>query len=260
LLSFAYWAAIGITAPFFFLGAVLIVVLTAPFDRRRVVLHLYSCAWASFFVALNPLWRLRVSGRDRLPWHGPAVIVANHASLVDVLVLFGLFRPYKWVSKLENFKIPFIGWNMSLNGYVPLKRGDRESVATMLDRCRVLLGQGSPVLFFPEGTRTKDGRLLPFKDGAFELAQEHGCLLIPIAVHGTGRALPKHGMVLRDHVNAHVEILEPLDPGKFDGVEALRDAARMRIGAALGETTEPGSPNGSGPERTPRRQPVADRA
>lgn len=236
LLSLVYWAAICVTAPFFFLGALLIVVLTGAFDRRRVVLHLYSCAWATFFVVLNPLWRLRISGRDHLPWRGPAVIVANHASLVDILVLFGLFRPYKWVSKAENFKIPFIGWNMTLNGYVPLVRGDRQSVATMLDRCRVLLSQGSPVLFFPEGTRTKDGRLLPFKDGAFELAQELGCPLIPMAVHGTGRALPKHGFVLRTHVNARVEILEPMDPADFDGVAELRDAARERIGAALGET------------------------
>jgi len=233
LLSLAYWALIGVTAPFFLAGALVILAVTFAFDRRRVVLHLYSCAWASFFVALNPLWRLRVTGRDALPWHGPAVLVANHASLVDILVLFGLFRPYKWVSKAENFRIPFIGWNMTLNGYVPLVRGDGASVRTMLERCRVLLDQGSPVLFFPEGTRTKDGLLRPFKDGAFELAAERGCQLIPIAVHGTGRALPKHGLVLRAHVDAHVEILEPLDPADFDGVAGLRDAARARIDAAL---------------------------
>jgi 1-acyl-sn-glycerol-3-phosphate acyltransferase len=242
LLSLAYWALICITAPFFFLAALVIFAVTAPFDRRRVVLHLYTCAWASFFVALNPLWRLRVTGRERLPWHGPAVIVANHASLVDILVLFGLFRPYKWVSKAENFRIPFIGWNMSLNGYVPLVRGDRASVTTMLGRCRALLGQGSPVLFFPEGTRSRDGRLKPFKDGAFELAWERGCPLIPVAVHGTGRALPKHGIVLREHVNARVEVLEPLNPADFDGVAALRDAARERLAVALGEAADPSEP------------------
>jgi 1-acyl-sn-glycerol-3-phosphate acyltransferase len=233
--SVAYWAFICITCPVFFVGAVLVWLVTLPFDRRRVVLHLYSCAWAVFYVYVNPLWKLRTTGREHLPWRGPAVIVANHASLVDILVLFDLFRPFKWVSKAENFKLPFIGWNMRLNGYVSLVRGDRESVAAMLDHCRRLIARGNPVLFFPEGTRTRDGRLQPFKDGAFELALEHGIPLICVAVHGTGRALPKHGMILKEHVDAHVEVLAPLDPGDFASVDALRDAARERIAAALGE-------------------------
>ncbi|MEA2123233.1 MAG: 1-acyl-sn-glycerol-3-phosphate acyltransferase [Solirubrobacteraceae bacterium] len=232
--SIAYWAFIGLTCPLFFVGALAIWLVTLPFDRRRIVLHLYSCAWAVFYVYVNPLWKLRTTGREHLPWRGPAVIVANHASLVDILVVFDLFRPFKWVSKAENFKIPFIGWNMRLNGYVSLVRGDRESVARMLDECRRLLARGNPVLFFPEGTRTRDGRLQPFKDGAFELAVEHGVPLVCVAVHGTGRALPKHGLILREHVNAHVEVLPPLEPADYPSAAALRDAARARIAEALG--------------------------
>jgi 1-acyl-sn-glycerol-3-phosphate acyltransferase len=94
------------------------------------------------------------------------------------------------------------------------------------------------VLFFPEGTRSKDGRLRAFKDGAFELAVEHGVPLIPIAVHGTARALPKHGMVLREHVDAHVDILDPLDPRDHASVAELRDTARERIEAALAARDE----------------------
>ena len=77
--SVAYWAFIAITCVVFFAGAVVVWLVTVPFDRRRVVLHLYSSAWASFYVYVNPLWRLRITGRDLLPWHGPAVLVANHA-------------------------------------------------------------------------------------------------------------------------------------------------------------------------------------
>lgn len=234
-LSYAYWALIFVTCPIFFVGALLIWLVTLPFDRRRVVLHLYSCAWAVFYVALNPLWRLDVRGREHLPWRGPAVIVANHASLIDILVVFGLFRPFKWVSKAENFKIPFVGWNMHLNGYVSLVRGDRDSVIEMLAECSRLIGRGNPVLFFPEGTRSQDGRLRPFKDGAFELAVQHQIPLIPVAVHGTAAALPKHGVVLQDHVNAKVEILEPLDPADFGSVADLREEARRRIATALGQ-------------------------
>ena len=235
--SFAYWALIALTCPVFFVGAVVVFVVTAAFDRRRVLLHLYSSAWATFYVAINPFWNVRVTGREHLPWRGPAVLVANHASLIDILVLFALFRPYKWVSKVENFKLPFVGWNMRLNGYVPLSRGDRASVTAMMTRCGELLEQGSPVLFFPEGTRAKTARPEAFKDGAFELALQHHAPVIPIAVHGTGRALPKHGMVLREHVDCHVEVLAPLDPSDHGDVPEIREAARQRIVAALASAT-----------------------
>jgi 1-acyl-sn-glycerol-3-phosphate acyltransferase len=233
LLSALFWTVIVVTSPVFFAGALLVRLLTWPFDRRRVVLHLYSSAWAVFYVRLNPLWRLRTTGRELLPWRGAAVLVANHASLVDILVLFDLFRPFKWVSKAEIFRVPVIGWNMRLNGYVPLVRGRAESVRRMMTRCGELLAAGSPVLIFPEGTRTDDGDLRKFKDGAFELAVRHQVPVFPIAVHGTRRALPKHGLVLREHVDARVEVLPALRPGDFTDVAGLRDAAQARIEAAL---------------------------
>jgi 1-acyl-sn-glycerol-3-phosphate acyltransferase len=232
-LSLAYWTLIAVTCPVFFAGALVVFALTAPFDRRRVALHLYSSAWASFYVRVNPLWTLRVEGRERLPRHGAAVLVANHASLIDILVLFDLFRPYKWVSKASNFRLPFVGWNMRLNDYVPLRRGDRESVLEMLAHCGRHLESGSPILMFPEGTRSADGALKAFKDGAFELAVTHGVPVIPIAVHGTAAALPKHGLVLEQHVDALIEVLEPIAPGP--DAAALRDTARERIARALAE-------------------------
>ncbi|MEU4242504.1 lysophospholipid acyltransferase family protein [Actinoplanes sp. NPDC026619] len=231
--SVAYWAFIVVTCPVFFAGALLVWLVTLPFDRRRVALHLYSSAWAAFYVYLNPLWRLRVRGRDRLPWHGAAVLVANHASLIDILVLFALFRPFKWVSKQEIFRVPVIGWNMRLNGYVPVVRGSAASVRQMMERCDRLLAAGSPLMMFPEGRRTSDGALQPFKDGAFDLAVRHGVPVFPIAVHGTGRALPRKGLILREHIQARVEVLPPLAPADFPDVSALRDAARESIANAL---------------------------
>jgi 1-acyl-sn-glycerol-3-phosphate acyltransferase len=233
VLSGLFWTVIVVTCPIFFAGALVVWAVTAPFDRRKVVLHLYSSAWAVFYVRLNPLWRLHTTGRALLPWRGAAVIVANHASLIDILVLFDLFRPFKWVSKAEIFKVPLIGWNMSLNGYVRLVRGSGESVRRMMARCGELLDRGIPVLIFPEGRRTDDGHLQEFKDGAFQLAMRHRVPVIPIAVSGTGRALPKHGLVLREHIDARVEVLPALCPSDFVDVGGLRDATRDRIGAAL---------------------------
>ncbi len=157
----------------------------------------------------------------------------------DILVLFDLFRPFKWVSKSEIFRVPVIGWNMRLNGYVPLVRGSGESVRRMMARCGELIDQGVPVLLFPEGRRTDDGRLQPFKDGAFDLAVRHGVPVIPIAVHGTGRALPKHGMVLREQVDARVQVLPALHPADHADVRALRDAAHHSIDTALGSVAHP---------------------
>ncbi len=235
LFSAAYWLFIALSCLPFYLVALIVFAVTWPFDRRRVVLHLYSCFWAATYLYCNPIWHVRVAGREKLPWRGAAVLVANHASLIDILVLFALYRPFKWVSKAENFKLPFIGWNMTLNDYVPLVRGNKESIVKMMADCRRHLARGSPVLIFPEGTRTRDGNLLPFKDGAFRLAAEVGCPLIPIAVHATGDCLPKHGWALRNVMHAQVEILDPIDPGPpgQGDPEALREQARAAIDGAV---------------------------
>jgi 1-acyl-sn-glycerol-3-phosphate acyltransferase len=167
------------------------------------------------------------------------VIVANHQSLVDIFVVFRLFRHFKWVSKIENFRLPCIGWNMWLNGYIPLKRGDRESVIAMLERCRTTLQGGSSIIMFPEGTRTRTGEMRPFKTGAFELALELGIPVLPLAIHGTFDALPKKGLVIRGRHPLRLQVLEPLQPAEFEGMSPseLASTVRERIGEALAEVT-----------------------
>jgi 1-acyl-sn-glycerol-3-phosphate acyltransferase len=237
--SAIYWAFVCLTMPVFFAIALAIALVTFPFDRRRVALQLFSCFWATFYIYANPLWRSRVSGREKLPWRGPAVIVSNHLSIIDILVLYGLYRPFKWVSKVEIFKIPVVGWNMTLNDYVCLTRGDRDSIRKMMDHCRRHLARGSSVLIFPEGTRSPDGALQVFRDGAFKLARDAGVPVIPVAVRGTGESLPKHGMVLRQRMDARVNVLEPLDPRDFPNTPALREAARQAIARATGQRVVP---------------------
>lgn len=237
--SIAFWGFVVVTMPFLYAGALLVFLVTAPFDRRRVALHLYSCAWAMFYVVTNPLWRLRVEGREKLPWRGPAVLVANHLSMLDILVVYGLFRPFKWVSKAELFRVPIVGWNMAMNDYVPLRRGEAESVRRMMDHCREHLAGGTPILVFPEGTRSRDGRLQRFKDGAFRLALEAGCPVVPVAITGTFDSLPKTGVVLQRGMHATVRVLEPISPADHPSVEALRDAARAALAAALPAENRP---------------------
>ncbi len=233
--SIVYWAyCIAIMPPLMVIG-VAIWLVTLPFDRRRVVLHLFSCLWASLYVWPNPLWRVRIEGREKVPWQGAAVLVANHLSLLDILVVYGLFRPFKWVAKAELFKVPIVGWVMWINDYVKVLRGDRESIKHMMDHCRRHLAAGTPVLIFPEGTRSRDGRLQRFKDGAFRLAVEARCPVIPIAITGTYDSLPKSGAVLRNRADCRVKVLDPVDPAGFDSSDALREAVRARIEAELPE-------------------------
>lgn len=231
--SGAMYLLMVVTFPVGYLVAVLTRALTWPLDRDGRVLHLWTCAWAMFYVYANPLWRVRYSGRDRVPRRGPAVIVANHESHVDILVLFGLYRDFKYVSKESVFKVPFIGWNMRMNHYVALRRGERESVREMMARCDEILAGGGSLAIFPEGTRSRDGRLQPFKDGAFELALRHGATVVPVAIDGTYGSLPKHSRRLKRAMRARVDVLEVIDAREFADVAALREATRERIARHL---------------------------
>jgi 1-acyl-sn-glycerol-3-phosphate acyltransferase len=230
VVSFLFWSFFAISCAFYFGVALLIFLVSSPLDPAGRVLHLFSCFWAQTYFYVNPLWRLRVEGRERLPWRGPAVLVANHQSLGDILVLFGLYRPFKWVSKASVFRVPFLGWNMQLNRYIPLVRGDKESIAQMMEECAGWLRRGVPVLLFPEGTRSEGGELRPFKDGAFRLAISQGCPVIPIVLSGTAATLPKHGLVLSTQADCRVRVLPPVDSTRFDGdVAALREHVRGLI-------------------------------
>ena len=213
-----------------FVGALALFLTVGLVDRKRYVQHLYSCFWAQIFFYVNPLWRLRIEGRSKLPWRGPAVLVSNHESLGDILVLFGLYRPYKWVSKASVFSVPLVGWNMRFNRYVPLVRRNKESIVQMMQRCREWLARGVPVMIFPEGTRSSDGQVRAFKDGAFRLAAEANCPVFPIVLAGTADILPKHGFVLRRLANCRVRVLDPVEPASFDMDPArLRDHVRELI-------------------------------
>lgn len=240
LFSIFYWSFFAISLPFWFVPQAILFVLAYPFDRRRVLVHLYACLWGVSYVWFSPIWRVRVTGRERLPWNGPAVIVANHLSILDILVLYGLFRPFKWVSKESIFRIPFVGWNMRLNDYVAIRRGDRESIKEMMARCRAHLAAGSPILLFPEGTRSPDGVLQEFRAGAFKLAVEANCPVIPVAVSGTYAGLPKHGVMLRTRMHALVRVLEPLHPADHgNDVQRLLKASHAAIAAVLPVEAQP---------------------
>ncbi len=235
-LSAVFWLFLVVTSLLLFPIAILIWAATVCFDRRLVALHRFTCFWASLYTWLNPVWRVRVEGREKIRPNTAYVMVANHQSLLDILVLFRLFAHFKWVSKVENFRVPVIGWNMLLNRYIRLRRGDRASVEKMMRACERALAAGSSVMMFPEGTRSPDGRLRPFKPGAFMLAQRSGAPLLPIVVDGTAQALPKRGFVLRGCHRIRVRVLDAIEHRAFASrpIELVTEQIRDRIAAELG--------------------------
>ena len=241
ILSLSFWTFLVLSSLALFPVAVLIWALTVGFDRRLVALHRFTCFWASLYTWLNPAWPVTVEGRERIPRDVACVIVSNHQSFVDILVLFRLFTHFKWVSKIENFRVPLIGWNMSLNRYIKLIRGKRESVLQMMRDCEATLAGGSSVMIFPEGTRSVDGRLRDFKGGAFEIALRTRSPIVPIALDGTSRALPKRGYLLQGKHPIHVRVLEPIPPASFANlsVEELTERVRACIAAQLPSEAQP---------------------
>jgi 1-acyl-sn-glycerol-3-phosphate acyltransferase len=236
--SLVFWAFLATSSIGLFPVALAIWAATAPFDRRLRWLHRFTCFWASLYTWLNPAWRVRVEGRERIRPGVTYVMVANHQSLLDILVLFRLFAHFKWVSKIENFRVPFIGWNMSLNRYIKLRRGDRQSIGEMMSACSRALDEGNSIMMFPEGTRSPDGRLRAFKHGAFTLAQGSGCALLPVVIQGTAQALPKRGFVLQGRHRISIRVLDEIPHEKFRDlpVEALVADVRRLFESELGET------------------------
>jgi 1-acyl-sn-glycerol-3-phosphate acyltransferase len=204
--------------------------VTAPFDPSRY--------WAGYLFRklpvvhqrLNPLWTFRVAGTMPANPRTPYVVVSNHESFVDILLISHLPWEMKWLSKKEMFRIPVGGWLMRMARDIELDRGDRDSANTALATCRDRLDDHVSVMIFPEGTRSTSGDLLPFKDGAFRLAIEAGVPVLPLAVHGTATALRKHDW-RQGRSTAEVHVLEPvptegLGPGDVDG---LKQAVRRAI-------------------------------
>jgi len=184
---------------------------------------------------LTPLWKFEVEGErpadiDRRAY----VVVANHESQADPFLLSFLPWDMRWVAKEELFHQPLTGWAMRFGGDIPIRRGEGESVREMMNECQRALAGGISVMMFPEGTRSKDGELLPFRDGAFRLALAAGVPILPIALAGTRQMRPKHSKWF-GKAHACAKILPPIPTEGLgpDDMASLRDRTRATIAAAL---------------------------
>lgn len=233
VVSAYFWLLFGLSLPGVFLGGLVVWAVTTPFDRNRRWVHLYLCRCAWLYVHLVPTWDVRVLHRERLP-EGPAVLVANHQSMADIVAALVLGAPFKFVSKASVFRLPWVGALMRLARYVPLVRGAPRSTRRMMEACAAWLRRGESVLLFPEGTYAGGGRRLPFRRGAFELAVQGGVPVVPVALHGTRGLVVGDGPWLSPRCRIRIEVLpwQPVAERPAD-VDALCGAVQAQLHAAL---------------------------
>jgi len=180
---------------------------------------------------------VRVSGVENVPTSGAFVYCSNHQSIVDIIVLGSVLpHDYKWAAKRSLMKIPFLGWHLKLAGHVPVDRGGGPIVAgQVIARFQRVLADGKPLLVFPEGTRSDDGSLKPFKLGSFYAAARSGVPIVPVVVDGTFKLMKKGAFDTGDveDLQVHVSIGKPVPvirkATERETVESLRDRTRASM-------------------------------
>ena len=234
VLSLWSWLALGIIVALWLPITFVVWVVTKPFDKGRY--------WTGFVFRrlcvvhqwLNPMWKFRTTGIKVADPRHPYVAVSNHESFVDMLLISHLPFEMKWLSKESILKIPAVGWLMMMAGDIRLVRGNKDSIVAAMAECGRVLDNKITVMLFPEGTRTRDGALGVFKDGAFRLAIEHQVPILPMVVDGTRTALAAGGWLM-NVTEAQVKVLEPIPTTGMtsDDIGPLRDRVRTLIADEL---------------------------
>lgn len=210
-------------------GGIVIALLVRLLMRGERVPLRWARQWWAPALLTGAGARLEVVGADRVDWSRPCILVANHQSIIDICALFRAVPvPLRFVLKHEMLKVPFVGRYARAMGMVFIERGARRSVARSLAEAVERVRGGATVCVFPEGTRSRDGRVAPFKPGAFEVALAAGVAVVPVGITGTGAVLPASGFRVRPGA-IRVRFGEPLSMPPRDEADARgRLAAQAR--------------------------------
>lgn len=235
IISIGIWAGSVLLTILLYFVVLALTILLFPFDKKKKITHAQCFWWSDAVIGLNPFWNVKASGLENIDHKKTYVIIANHQSMADIVALYQTKMQFKWVAKASLFKIPFIGWCLSLIKHIKLTRGDFSSIKEIYQAASRWLQKDMSVLFFPEGTRSHSDEMGEFQNGAFKLAIKEKKPILPICLKGTHAAIPKGSWIFKSKVAAKVIVLEPIitegfGPGDF---ALLRDTVRSRIQAAL---------------------------
>ncbi len=231
MLSIGIWAVSTMLTMLLFLVEAVLTLLLFPFDRKRKINHRQCFWWADALIGATPYWRIKVKGLENIDQKKTYVVVANHQSLADIVVMYKMRMQFKWVAKESLFKVPFIGWCLSLTKHIKLSRGDFGSIKKVYKKAAHWLKKDMSVVFFPEGTRSESGKIGEFQSGAFKLAIQQKRPILPVVIDGTKDALPKGSWFFKTKVNGTITVLPAIEtknlkPGDF---ALLRDRVHANL-------------------------------
>ncbi len=227
------WFVLGVIVIVWTPTVALIRLVTMPFDRGAYAAGYVFRKLTVVHESLTPLWTFSTSGELPANMRNPYVVVSNHESFVDILLISHLPTEMKWMSKAEIMKIPLLGWMMRLVRDIRLDRNNTGSRSDALVQARQRLDSNVSVMIFPEGTRSKSGEMGDFHAGAFKLAIDAQVPVLPLAVYGTRDALRKNDWRL-GYAKAEVRVLDPVptEGMTVDDLDTLRSKVRSIIAAA----------------------------
>jgi 1-acyl-sn-glycerol-3-phosphate acyltransferase len=219
-------AAISLVFSTLFLSTV---ALTASLVYNKgLVIHRLAHFWAFLHLKLCGI-RVSSKGTENL-LKPPYIIMSNHQSALDIFVLYvALPFLFKWVAKRQLFSIPFVGWIMKRASYISLDRESPRDGLKAINDAAQKIREGMSIIVFPEGTRSRDGKLLPFKKGVFSLALRAGVPVIPIGINGTSRLQPKGSLMPMEKGTIYVNIGKPIFISGDKASEKARIMDEVRI-------------------------------
>lgn len=210
MISALYYLFLVLLCTLFMILSAVALVLCAPFDRSRRVVHGLSRILVRIFFAIPPFWRQRVIGLEHIDRSKSYVIVLNHNTVIDIPTLYYLPLNFRWVSKREVYKVPFFGQFLFLHGDICINRGRAAAaMEQILREGRMWIARGASVAIFPEGTRSKDGEIHRFKAGAFTLARETGVEILPVVLDGTKTLIGRNAL-FNWHNRITIRVLPPV--------------------------------------------------
>jgi len=208
----------------------LLAIATSLVTRSGNSVHRVGRMWSRSILAASGI-QVAVSGMERIDPARPYIFMSNHQSNFDIPVLLAhLPVQFRWLAKAELFKIPVFGRAMRGAGYISIDRADREAAFKSLGEASEAIRKGVAIMIFPEGTRSLDGTLKPFKKGGFVLAVDAGVPIVPVAIRGTHAIMAKRTWIIRPR-DVAVEVGEPIDTS--DCTRATKEALMERVRAAI---------------------------
>lgn len=183
---------------------------TTLFDKKGEIIGRMSVIYAKAIIYCSPWWRLRINGIENIDRSKKYIIMSNHQSMLDIPAISSLPLNIRWVAKKEVFNIPLLNVIILMRRDITIVRGALADSKRMLKKCRKEINMGKPIGIFPEGTRTKTGRVMSFKEGGFMIAKMNSADILPIVIEGSYDAThPKKG-TLKFPATFYVNILEPI--------------------------------------------------